>query len=248
MPGSQGLVQMQQGQVRIQSKVRDSRSTSLATSIIEPGDPEGGETGQVLKRAGGDAAHADGRETFYLTGNAGLLGAPATGSAGFPAGTSLARLNAVPKTWEIAKTLEPELNPSELNIREGRCKIASAARSPDAGIEPASGEAGWKAGAPSWPAGKPALPVAGWKAGAPSGRLESRRSQLAGWKAGAPSWPAGKPALPVGGAPSWPAGKPALPVGGAPSGRRRLRRGDDLNPAHLARSLAAFRGMWRALG
>jgi RNA-directed DNA polymerase len=30
--------------------------------------------------------------------------------------------------------------------------------------------------------------------------------------------------------------------------RRRLRRGDDLNPAHLARSLAAFRGMWRALG
>jgi hypothetical protein len=207
-----------------------------------------------------------------------LLGAPATGSAGFPAGTSLARLNAVPKTWEIAKTLEPELNPSELNIREGRCKIASAARSPDAGIEPASGEAGWKAGAPSWPAGKPALPVAGWKAGAPSGRLESRRSQLAGWKAGAPSgrlesrrsqwpagkpalpvgrlesrrsqlagwkagapsWPAGKPALPVGGAPSWPAGKPALPVGGAPSGRRRLRRGDDLNPAHLARSAASF--------
>ncbi len=30
--------------------------------------------------------------------------------------------------------------------------------------------------------------------------------------------------------------------------RRRLRRADDLDPAHLARSLLAFRGMWGALG
>jgi hypothetical protein len=37
--------------------------------------------------------------------------------------------------------------------------VVPTARSPDAGIEPASGEAGWKAGAPSRPAGKPALPV-----------------------------------------------------------------------------------------
>jgi hypothetical protein len=33
-------------------------------------------------------------------------------------------------------------------MREGICQVAPAARSPDAGIEPASGEAGWKAGAP----------------------------------------------------------------------------------------------------
>jgi hypothetical protein len=43
-------------------------------------------------------------------------------------------------------------NPSqihpELDMREGICQVAPAARSPDAGIEPASGEAGWKAGAP----------------------------------------------------------------------------------------------------
>jgi hypothetical protein len=161
--------------------------------------------------------------------------APLTGTAGFPAGPSLARLNAVPKTQEIAKTLQtqaksirswtcgrgsakslrpqdrlmrassphqarpagkpalpgkagapresrrsqkklgppafqparlwrgsmpcqrrrksrkpfkPKLNPSELDMREGTCQVAPAARSPDAGIEPASGEAGWKAGAP----------------------------------------------------------------------------------------------------
>jgi hypothetical protein len=30
--------------------------------------------------------------------------------------------------------------------------------------------------------------------------------------------------------------------------RRRLRRADDMDPAHLARSLLAFRGMWGALG
>jgi hypothetical protein len=52
------------------------------------------------------------------------------------------------------KPFKPEPNPSELNIREDTYQVALAARSPDAGIEPASGEAGWKAGAPS----KPALP------------------------------------------------------------------------------------------
>ncbi|AUB80385.1 hypothetical protein [Candidatus Thiodictyon syntrophicum] len=30
--------------------------------------------------------------------------------------------------------------------------------------------------------------------------------------------------------------------------RRRLRQADGLDPAHLARSLLAFRGMWGALG
>jgi len=49
---------------------------------------------------------------------------------------------------------------------KGTCQVALATRSPDAGSEPASGEAGWKAGAPSGPA----LPVgrrSQW-AGAPS--------------------------------------------------------------------------------
>ena len=49
------------------------------------------------------------------------------------------------------KPFKPAPNPSEQNIREGACQVAPNARSPDAGIEPASGEAGWKAGATSKP-------------------------------------------------------------------------------------------------
>jgi|AVFP01.1.fsa_nt_gi hypothetical protein len=58
-----------------------------------------------------------------------------SGIAGFSVGSALAWVNAEP-------------NSSELNVREKMCQVVPAARSPDAGIEPASGEAGWKAGAP----------------------------------------------------------------------------------------------------
>jgi hypothetical protein len=57
-------------------------------------------------------------------------------------------------------------------MREGICQVAPAARSPDAGIEPASGEAGWKAGAPRKSRrsqGKPALPEKTGTAGFPAG-------------------------------------------------------------------------------
>jgi hypothetical protein len=57
-------------------------------------------------------------------------------------------------------------------MREGICQVAPAARSPDAGIEPASGEAGWKAGAPresrrsQEKLGPPAFqPARGWGGG-----------------------------------------------------------------------------------
>jgi hypothetical protein len=70
------------------------------------------------------------------------------------------------------KPFKPKLNPSELDMREGICQVAPAARSPDAGIEPASGEAGWKAGAPRKSRrsqGKPALPEKTGTAGFPAG-------------------------------------------------------------------------------
>jgi hypothetical protein len=70
------------------------------------------------------------------------------------------------------KPFKPKLNPSELDMREGICQVAPAARSPEAGIEPASGEAGWKAGAPRKSRrsqGKPALPEKTGTAGFPAG-------------------------------------------------------------------------------
>ncbi len=82
-----------------------------------------------------------------------------SGIAGFSVGSALAWVNAEP-------------NSSELNVREKMCQVVPAARSPDAGIEPASGEAGWKAGAPRKSRrsqGKPALPEKTGTAGFPAG-------------------------------------------------------------------------------
>jgi hypothetical protein len=182
MPGSQGLVQMQQGQVRIQSKVRDSRSTSLATSIIEPGDPEAGETGQVLKRAGGDAAHADGRETVYLTGNAGLLGAPASPDAGsMPASGDLAAeaiLHVRSCVFSSALIVRPPLwerRPRRAGYPTRRGRRTHPATALDGFMSKAFSSDGFRSGlrvfaisyvfgaalsrAKDVPAGKPALPV-----------------------------------------------------------------------------------------
>jgi hypothetical protein len=144
--------------------------------------------------------------------------APLTGTAGFPAGPSLARLNAVPKKQEIAKTLQTQAK----SIRSWTCGRGSAKslRPQDRLMRASSPHQ-------ARPAGKPALPG---KAGAPrkswDRRLSGRRvggaarggvppqaapahgpgagatpppPPEAGWKAGAPRKSRrsqGKPALP----------------------------------------------------
>jgi hypothetical protein len=91
--------------------------------------------------------------------------APLTGTAGFPAGPSLARLNAVPKTQEIAKTLQTQAK----SIRSWTCGRGSAKslRPQDRLMRASSPHQ-------ARPAGKPALPG---KAGAPRKNWDRRLSR-----------------------------------------------------------------------